>query len=159
MNSSHNSRPLLETDSDKEDVNEDDMIANNQTMDEAGGSRMNRGYDSSDSDSMDHHEIESTTEECDDDLTNLFKPTNTVPNDRFSLNYMVFYLLGMTTMIPWNFFITAEDVSWITCIIKYSIAMSSWAFFPSLREYVLISIHLIIIYHVDCAFNKKCSKN
>lgn len=33
------------------------------------------------------------------------------PKDRFGFNYIVFYLLGMTTLLPWNFFITAEDVS------------------------------------------------
>lgn len=152
MNSSLNSRPLLETNSDSEDLNED-VIANNQNIDEAGGSGINRRYDSSDSDSMDHNEIESTTEECDDDLTKLFKPINTVPNDRFSLNFMIFYLLGMTTMIPWNFFITAEDVSWIYLITNYSNEMSSWAFSPSLKEYVLISTHLI--YYMDCAFQQK----
>lgn len=156
MTSSNNSRPLLETNSDNEDVNED-VIANNQNKDEAGGSGINRGYDSSDSESTDHHEIESTTEECDDDLTNLFKPTNIVPNDCFSLNYMVFYLLGMTTLIPWNFFITAEDVSWIFFVTNYSIAMSSWVFFSSIKEYVLISIHLI--YYMDYAFKKKCSRS
>lgn len=135
MNSSNNSQPLLETNSDSEVVNED-ATDNNQIGDKAGGSNINRRYDSSDSDSMDHHEIESTTEECDDDLTNLFKPTNTVPNDRFSLIYMVFYLLGMTTMIPWNFFITAEDVSGNSFITNYSIAIFWWASSSTLREYV-----------------------
>lgn len=153
MNSSPNSRPLLETNSDSEEVNDDLTIANNQNIDEAGGSGKNRRYDSSDSESMDHHEIESTTEECDDDLTNLFKPANIIPNDRFSLNFMVFYLLGMTTLIPWNFFITAEDVSWI--FFNHSnhvhIAMSAWAYFSLLELYVPLSIHRI--YFMDCALN------
>lgn len=33
------------------------------------------------------------------------------PLDRFNYSYVVFYLLGIATMTPWNFFITAEDVS------------------------------------------------
>lgn len=33
------------------------------------------------------------------------------PPDRWNFTYLVFYLLGIATMTPWNFFITAEDVS------------------------------------------------
>lgn len=33
------------------------------------------------------------------------------PNDKWNFTYLVFYLLGTATMTPWNFFITAEDVS------------------------------------------------
>lgn len=36
---------------------------------------------------------------------------NNVPADKFNFNYIAFYLLGMTTLLPWNFFVTAEDVS------------------------------------------------
>ncbi|XP_055386428.1 equilibrative nucleoside transporter 3 [Condylostylus longicornis] len=32
-----------------------------------------------------------------------------IPPDRFNYNYLVFYLLGIATMCPWNFFVTAED--------------------------------------------------
>ncbi|KAM7351686.1 equilibrative nucleoside transporter 1 [Cochliomyia hominivorax] len=31
------------------------------------------------------------------------------PPDRWNYTYVVFYLLGIATMTPWNFFITAED--------------------------------------------------
>lgn len=31
------------------------------------------------------------------------------PEDRFSLNYIVFYFLGMTSILPWNFILMAED--------------------------------------------------
>ncbi|GAB0099914.1 Equilibrative nucleoside transporter [Sergentomyia squamirostris] len=31
------------------------------------------------------------------------------PADRLNIIYMIFYLLGMTTLLPWNFFITAEN--------------------------------------------------
>ncbi|XP_067010202.2 equilibrative nucleoside transporter 3 isoform X2 [Anabrus simplex] len=29
--------------------------------------------------------------------------------DKYNLAYIIFYLLGMTTLLPWNFFITADD--------------------------------------------------
>ncbi|XP_014296757.1 equilibrative nucleoside transporter 1 [Microplitis demolitor] len=35
-----------------------------------------------------------------------FKPQ---PVDRYNLAYIVFYLLGINTLIPWSFFITADD--------------------------------------------------
>lgn len=114
MDSPKNSRPLLQTNSDSEDVNEDAATQVRQrNVDKAGGSGISRQYDTSESDSNDNdaREVESTTDECDDDLTNLFKPINLIPSDKFSINYMIFYLLGMTTLLPWNFFITAEDVS------------------------------------------------
>ncbi|XP_058120434.1 equilibrative nucleoside transporter 2-like [Anopheles ziemanni] len=31
------------------------------------------------------------------------------PSDKYNYTYLVFYLMGMTTMVPWNFFVTAED--------------------------------------------------
>lgn len=31
------------------------------------------------------------------------------PYDKYNLAYMVFYLLGINTLIPWSFFITADD--------------------------------------------------
>uniref|UniRef100_A0A0K8UG48 Equilibrative nucleoside transporter 1 n=1 Tax=Bactrocera latifrons TaxID=174628 RepID=A0A0K8UG48_BACLA len=36
------------------------------------------------------------------------------PPDRYNYTYAVFYLLGIATMTPWNFFVTADDVSWCT---------------------------------------------
>lgn len=41
----------------------------------------------------------------------IFKPRQ--PTDRFHLAYIVFYLLGMNTLIPWSFFVTANDVSFL----------------------------------------------
>ncbi|XP_059617518.1 equilibrative nucleoside transporter 3 [Phlebotomus argentipes] len=35
--------------------------------------------------------------------------TKNEPSDRLNVIYMIFYLLGMTTLLPWNFFITAEN--------------------------------------------------
>ncbi|XP_044001864.1 equilibrative nucleoside transporter 3-like [Aphidius gifuensis] len=34
---------------------------------------------------------------------------NNQPKDRFNFAYIVFYLLGINTMVPWNFFMTAND--------------------------------------------------
>ncbi|XP_063235773.1 equilibrative nucleoside transporter 1 [Bacillus rossius redtenbacheri] len=31
------------------------------------------------------------------------------PKDRYNLAYIIFYLLGMTTLLPWYFFVTADD--------------------------------------------------
>lgn len=33
------------------------------------------------------------------------------PSDKYHFSYLIFYLLGMTTLLPWNFLMTAEDVS------------------------------------------------
>ncbi|GLH05598.1 Equilibrative nucleoside transporter 3 [Gryllus bimaculatus] len=41
------------------------------------------------------------------DIKPLFKLRE--PSDRYNLAYIIFYLLGMTTLLPWNFFITADD--------------------------------------------------
>lgn len=35
--------------------------------------------------------------------------TINAPNDKYNFSYTVFYLLGMTTLLPWNFFLTAEE--------------------------------------------------
>lgn len=39
----------------------------------------------------------------------LFKPHE--PVDKYYMCYFIFYLLGITTLLPWNFFITADDVN------------------------------------------------
>lgn len=112
MDSEQNSQPLLDTPSDSEDLHEDSSQIRHRTpTDSASGSRFENSShsDINDSDTHDIQDLESNTE--DDDTQNLFKATNTVPYDRFGLTYMIFYLLGMTTLLPWNFFITAEDVS------------------------------------------------
>lgn len=33
------------------------------------------------------------------------------PVDRYYVAYLLFYMLGVTTLIPWNFFINADEVS------------------------------------------------
>ncbi|GJQ65552.1 nucleoside transmembrane transporter [Trypoxylus dichotomus] len=37
----------------------------------------------------------------------LFRPSE--PQDRYKMAYIIFYILGITTLLPWNFFITADD--------------------------------------------------
>lgn len=114
MDSEHNEKPLLDQYSDDEDVNENSFGGEkHQATDSASGSRYGHSShsDINDSDTHDIRELESNTDDFDDDTQQLFKATNTVPNDRFGFTYIVFYFLGTTTLLPWNFFITAEDVS------------------------------------------------
>lgn len=132
MDSDQNLQPLLsaERQSDSDDMHDEEkeftkirprtvVIAATPAIvgDNSSGSRPDTSSTHSDNNDSDTHEIrdcESNTDDGDDDdddTEQLFKATNTVPNDRFSSTYMVFYLLGMTTLLPWNFFITAEDVS------------------------------------------------
>lgn len=33
------------------------------------------------------------------------------PKDNYYIAFIIFYLIGMTTLLPWNFFVTADDVS------------------------------------------------
>lgn len=33
------------------------------------------------------------------------------PRDKYSVAFLIFYFIGMTTLLPWNFFITADNVS------------------------------------------------
>lgn len=52
----------------------------------------------------------------DTESVNSVSPTDinkfqSTPVDRLNFNFLGFYLLGIVTMVPWNFFITAEDVS------------------------------------------------
>lgn len=43
------------------------------------------------------------------DTRPLFRPHE--PVDKYYTCYLVFYLLGIASLLPWNFFITADDVS------------------------------------------------
>lgn len=55
------------------------------------------------------------------DTKPLFKSAE--PKDRYYMAYLIFYLLGMVTLLPWNFFITADDVSIRTCQLLCSYKM------------------------------------
>lgn len=34
-----------------------------------------------------------------------------LPPDKYNLSYFIFYLLGMTTLLPWCFYVTANEAS------------------------------------------------
>lgn len=76
-----NRRPLLD-DSDSETENDDSIKIASRVRDEMEGGK---------------------------ELRPLFKPLE--PKDKYYMAYFIFYILGMTTLMPWNFFITADDVS------------------------------------------------
>lgn len=109
MDPGSNSRPLLESNSDSEDVNTDDI--HNRSIQEVmnqnivGASSNGSRIIGSISDTEDDDYVDDT------DTDNLYRAPNTIPNDSFNFTYIVFYYLGMTTMLPWNFFSMAEDVS------------------------------------------------
>lgn len=68
-------------------------------------------FDSSDNDDeftsiIDENVVDSTR---DDDKISFIKPI-AEPKDKYYVAYIIFYLLGMVTLLPWNFFITADDV-------------------------------------------------
>lgn len=113
MDTGNNSRPLLQANSDSEDVNTDDGRKIPVMNENAGVSGSRMIGSSSDIEDYDDDEEDEEEDFVDDvaDTDNLFKATNMIPNDRFNYNYIVFYILGMTTLLPWNFFVTAEDVS------------------------------------------------
>lgn len=63
-----------------------------------------------DSESNDEHsEVVLSNAGTSNDTSPLFKPHE--PADKYYMCYVIFYLLGITTLLPWNFFITADDVS------------------------------------------------
>lgn len=107
MDSSSNSRPLLDSNSESEDLRDDE--SNVTIVCRPGAS--NRLPAHGDDDGDEQNTIDNTTTDEYEDDVDLLKSSNSAPNDRLSFTYIVFYLLGMTTLLPWNFFITAEDVS------------------------------------------------
>lgn len=60
-------------------------------------------------------DIDSGDEQINEELPNkndnepLFNPVDF--RDRYNMGYIIFYLLGVATLLPWNFYVTANDVS------------------------------------------------
>ncbi|XP_037902470.1 equilibrative nucleoside transporter 3 [Hermetia illucens] len=88
MTTSINNRPLLEESETSE--NEEDFLDNSYT-DTPGTSKNTVRTDSQ---------------------AELVRFSQSVPADKFNFSYIIFYLLGVTTVLPWNFFLTAEEY-WI----------------------------------------------
>lgn len=127
---SSNRRPLLQQSSD-DDVSDLDFVVKSQKADPISTSSSSRSISSAStvtarklSKDSSIQEIDKEDEDDDEEGTTrridvnaakeLLRSENS-PKDRFGFNYIVFYFLGMTTMVPWNFFITAEDVSVCYC--------------------------------------------
>lgn len=55
----------------------------------------------------DSEERELVTDSCSTKVLN----SDEQPTDRYRLVYILFYLFGITSLVPWNFLITANDVS------------------------------------------------
>lgn len=60
-----------------------------------------------DTDSGEEREIDHEVLNKDDKP--LFRPLE--PKDKYCMGYLIFYLLGIATLLPWNFYVTADDVS------------------------------------------------
>lgn len=55
----------------------------------------------------DSEERELVTDSCSTKVLS----TGEQPRDNYSIVYILFYLFGITSLVPWNFVITANDVS------------------------------------------------
>lgn len=116
MDATVNSTPLLDGNS---DIDYDYNVRDESSVNVLGSPASISGR-YSDNDGIDNDGINTTTnDELEDDEEVLLKRPHIVPNDRCSFTYMAFYLLGMTTLLPWNFFLTAEPVSSIFFFSKY----------------------------------------
>lgn len=113
MDQSSNIRPLLQESSD--DSNDEGLRQQNHSG-HIIGDISDDDYDGA-SVLVNNHETNGSYET--NSTTELIKG-HSIPKDRYSFNYIIFYLLGMTTLLPWNFFITASDVS-IDCSFHYTI--------------------------------------
>lgn len=60
----------------------------------------------------DSEEYEETPEHFPNDTITRIKPLfkSAEPRDKYYMAYFIFYLLGVVTILPWNFFVTADDV-------------------------------------------------
>lgn len=55
----------------------------------------------------DSEERELVTDSCSTKVLD----SSELPVDRYRVVYILFYLFGITSLVPWNFLITANDVS------------------------------------------------
>lgn len=109
MDATAHSRPLLESVSSNLD---DEHIYGNESSEDVLGTPASISGRYTVDEGIDNDGVNTTTnDEFEDDEEVLIKRPHIVPNDRLSFTYMAFYLLGMITLVPWNFFITAEPVS------------------------------------------------
>lgn len=63
----------------------------------------------------DSEERELVTDSC---STKVLNPQEE-PVDRYRIVYFLFYLFGISSLVPWNFLITANDVSIVSRIHSY----------------------------------------
>lgn len=101
MDQSSNFRPLLQESSD--DSGDEGFLQQSHNGQIIGGTTDDDDVAVLSGDPHDNGDLETNLS------TELIKGQST-PKDRYSFNYIIFYLLGMTTLLPWNFFITASDV-------------------------------------------------
>ncbi|XP_059488006.1 equilibrative nucleoside transporter 3 [Neocloeon triangulifer] len=74
-------------------------------------------HQKNDSDDSEAEQSSSETQQCDDILPDDASPSSKTsdrlikygnPRDGYNVAFFIFYLLGMTTLLPWNFFITPD---------------------------------------------------
>lgn len=83
----------------------------------------------------------------------LIRSGQSPPHDKYNFNYIIFYLMGMTTLLPWNFFITAEDVSldYHSCFFtivrrsKYFLCLTNTQKLFSVSHYMMINLTKLFI--------------
>lgn len=141
-------KPLLQESTDDDSSEADFVIGNvkvdtiipstsTDNMHENGSSIVTRRLHN---DHEDDYEEEDDGNNVNDNLTKELLRNENAPHDKYNYNYIIFYLLGMTTLLPWNFFITAEDVS---------------PHHFSANFFFFIKGHLLLLFYKKQLFSKK----
>ena len=95
----------------------------------------------------------------------LFKPQE--PKDKYNIVFFIFYLLGMTTLLPWNFFITANDY-WMykfrdtnSQLNRFSLSPNRTPLQTSFTSYLSVASNVpcVIFLILNTALNKRISLN